>query len=101
MKVEVVYEVLRELKFVKSGYEFSENYLGKKKSYFSVLRARNVEPSVEVYITLVEALKIAANVVQAGDNKEFIEMKSTLRSMAKEVHADMVERCRCNLWHYP
>jgi hypothetical protein len=100
MKVETVYAVLKGLGLVQSAYEFSENYLGKKKNYLSVIRARKVEPSIEVTLTLAESLKLAATYIQAGDKEELKEMKGRLRVMAKEVKKDLEERCRCNLWHY-
>jgi|APSaa5957512535_1039671.scaffolds.fasta_scaffold280450_2 hypothetical protein len=100
MKVETVYAVLKGLGLVKSAYEFSENYLGKKKNYLSVIRARKIEPSIEVTMTLVEALRLAATYIQAGDREDLKEMKSKLRVMSKEVKKELEERCRCNLWHY-
>jgi len=85
---------------VQNAYEFSVNYLGKQKNYLSVIRARKVEPSIEVLVTLAEALRLAATYIQAGDNEELKELKGRLRVMAKEVKKDLEERCRCNLWHY-
>lgn len=100
LKVESVYAALKGLGLVKSQFEFSENYLGKKKNYMSVIKARKVDPSVEVTLTLAEALGLAATYVQAGDNEELRDLKNRLRFMSKEIKNEVKERCRCNLWHY-
>ena len=100
MRVEYVYDTLKGLGMVKSAYEFSENYLGKKKNYLSVIKTRKIEPSIEVTLTLAEALRLAATYIQAGDKEELKDLKDKLRYMSKEVKKEVEEKCRCNLWHY-
>ncbi|WP_167367348.1 DUF6626 family protein [Solemya elarraichensis gill symbiont] len=54
MLIDNVYEKLRENDLCSSAYEFSTNYLGKSRSYYSVLKARQLEPSISAIVEPVD-----------------------------------------------
>lgn len=47
-----IYNQLNQINLVKTQYEFSEKWLGRSKSYFSVLKRNGNEPSAAVLFTL-------------------------------------------------
>ena len=57
MLIESIYQILHDQSICDSGYEFSVRFLGKSKSYYSVLKARKMEPSIEAIATLELSLK--------------------------------------------
>jgi len=57
MNFEALYEEMKRAKLVDSAYEFSETYLGKSPNYYSVLKCRNLEPSIGAVINLEMALR--------------------------------------------
>jgi hypothetical protein len=86
MLLEKVYDELRQLHLCSSAYKFSVNYLGKSPSYFSVLKARNEEPSIEALVTLEAALNRKACLY--GDAHPCLtRTRKLLVELAKEVGA--------------
>ncbi len=57
MLIEQVFKKLQEENLCENAYDFSIRYLGKSKSYYSVIKARNEVPSISVISTLEAALK--------------------------------------------
>jgi len=51
--IEEIYKDLKKQKKCNSGYQFSREFLGKSNSYYSVLKARKEEPTLDV-ITVLE-----------------------------------------------
>jgi len=52
MLLEDTYNQLRFCNVVNNAYEFSTDFLGKNKTYYSVLKTRRQEPSVDTLIYL-------------------------------------------------
>lgn len=57
MLIEQVFDELQNEKLCDNAYDFSVRYLGKSKSYYSVIKARNEMPSIAAIATLEMALK--------------------------------------------
>lgn len=60
MLIEQVFKKLQNEKLCNSAYDFSVRYLGKSKSYYSVIKARKKMPSIATIATLEMALKNTA-----------------------------------------
>ena len=52
MELEQIYEQLVEQGLCKSGLQFSTEYLGRYKSYYSVIKATKAKPSINVLVNL-------------------------------------------------
>ena len=99
MKIKEIYSELKRMGVCRTAYEFSENYLGKKKNYYSVILAKKREPTIEVYLTLAEALSVANRYIIAGDNEELLGVKKRIKEMARELRKEIRQACRENLWY--
>ena len=78
-----IFEVVRELKLVESRYEFSEEWLGRCRSYFSAIVSSKREPSIAALTTL--KVRLEAVLREAGDKS------------AEQVHSAEDERIRLAL----
>lgn len=88
MVLEEVYRQLQQRNLCNSAYEFSVLFLGKSKSYYSVLKARNEEPSIDAIATLEFALKAKA-ALYSERHSVFIRTKNDLETLGEQV-----KRCR-------
>ena len=61
MELENIFDELHSVHICNSAYEFSTCYLGKSKSYYSVLKTKEIEPSIETLSMLEIALKNKAS----------------------------------------
>ena len=93
MVLEDVYKQLHNERLCDSAYDFSENYLGKAKSYYSVLKARNAEPSTDALVMLELSLKNKALVFESDKYEFFKKLRSGLLSLSNEVRNYRDERC--------
>lgn len=75
--IEVVFEELKSSGVVKSGNEFSRDWLGMEESYMRSLRAKKRQPSAKVLARCAKRLK------QTGDALSSSAMKSVLSSGQK------------------
>ena len=80
MLIDTVYKKLYDQHLCKSAYDFSVRFLGKSKSYYSVIKARNDIPSIEAISTLETALK---NTSLVYDNNKFPYYPKTRDSLLK------------------
>lgn len=86
MLLEDVYAKLKKQHLCSSAYQFSVDYLGKSPSYYSVLKARNEEPSIEAVVTLEFALKQKAALF--GDyHPVLVRTKAELNRLGEQVGA--------------
>ena len=79
-------EILTELKARKkctSGYQFGPTYLGKSKPYYSVLKARNEEPSLDAIVVLEHKLLNDTEVADLG-RKVTAYKEQTIARIIKE-----------------
>ena len=56
MFLENLYDEMRRAQLVRSAYDFSRKYLGRSPNYYSVLKARQLEPSIGTVLNLEKAI---------------------------------------------
>ena len=93
MKIKEIYEQLHEANLCDSAYDFSENYLGKAKSYYSVLKARNAEPSTDALVMLELSLKDKALVFESDTYEFYSRLRTGLLLLSNEVRDYRDRRC--------
>ena len=92
MLIDTIYEKLHEQRLCKNAYDFSVRFLGKSKSYYSVLKTRNDIPSIETIATLEIALK---NISSAYNNSKvpfFSKTHDTLLELSNDVGNYRIQR---------
>jgi hypothetical protein len=83
MQIYFVYDELRDLGVVRSRSEFSEKWLGRERSYLTVLKAKRRKPSCAVWATCAVSLLRAAEA--ANDNHApHSEVSTTCRALATQ-----------------
>ncbi len=82
--IERIYDTLKKEHFCASAYDFSERFLGKSKSYYSVIKTRHSNPSIDAIITLENVLQRKASLLPS-DNPIFARGKRLL----SDLHADV------------
>ncbi len=97
MQIENIYKELKNCQLCESGYDFSENYLGKSKSYFSVLKARKELPSIEALVLLEVSLKEKARMFDDDGYEIYKIRRKQLLSMSEEVGRIRADRCKRRL----
>ena len=93
MYLENLYQEMKEAQLVASAYEFSEKYLGKSRNYYSVLKARNMEPSIGAILALEYALNEQVDIAgtkRAEDGKATL---GCLLMLSHNVASYRNERC--------
>lgn len=83
--IEEVYEQLRNDNVCESAYQFSKDFLGRSSSYYSVLKARNKQPTTDVLLTLEYALANKAKAYCNNNYPYFIRTRNHLLKMKEEV----------------
>ena len=84
MLIEDVYTTLVNEKLCDSAYDFSQRYLGKSKSYYSVLKSRNISPSFDVILTLESSLQNTAS-LYSDRQPIFTRRIKSLNCLAEDV----------------
>jgi hypothetical protein len=84
MLIENIYQRLLDQNICDSGYEFSVRFLGKSRSYYSVLKARKEEPSIEAIATLEVALKNTSSLF-SDRHPIFTKTRISLQQLSNEV----------------
>ena len=93
MELQKIFEELRNVHVCKSAYEFSTSYLGRSKSYYSVLKVKEIEPSIEALSMLEIALKDKA-LSYANDKYEiFTVRRKQLLSLSEKVNVLRQQQC--------
>ena len=93
MVLEDVYKKLHKERLCDSAYDFSKNYLGKARSYYSVLKARNAEPSTEALVMLELSLKDRASMFESDRYEFYSRLRNGLLSLSKEVRDYRNKQC--------
>ena len=94
MYLENLYEELREADLVASAYEFSEKYLGRSRNYYSVLKARNMEPSIGAILTLEYVLNEEVDSIGTTNDLDRRAALGCLLMMSRNVASYRGERCK-------
>jgi len=87
MIIENVYEKLQEENLCSSAYDFSTRYLGMSRSYYSVLKARNENPSIEAIATLEMALLNKSKSFNNNSHPVILRIHSSLQNLCADVRA--------------
>ena len=84
MLIESIYQKLYKQNLCDSGYDFSVRFLGKSRSYYSVLKARKEEPSIAAIATLEIALKNTSGLF-SDRHPVLTKTRITLQDLAVDV----------------
>ena len=84
MLIESIYEKLHDQNICDSGYDFSTRFLGKSKSYYSVIKSRKKQPSIEAISTLEIALK-NTSCLFSDRHPIFTKTRISLQSLSNDV----------------
>ena len=82
--IESIYKTLHDQNICDSAYDFSVRFLGKSRSYYSVLKTRKEEPSMEAIATLEIALKNTSNLF-SDRHPIFTKTRISLQSLSNDV----------------
>lgn len=82
MQIYFVYDRLRELGVVHNRSEFSEKWLGRERSYLTVLKAKHRRPSCAVWATCAVSLLRAADAAANDTGARRRDAGTTFRSLA-------------------
>lgn len=93
MQLQNIFEELRGARLCESAYDFSTNYLGKSKSYYSVLKANKAEPSIGTLAVLEAALKEKASDYANDQYEIFTARRNQLLSLSDSVRALRQQNC--------
>lgn len=85
MLIEDVFQQLQKEKLCDSAYDFSTRYLGKSRSYYSVIKARNERPSIEAIATLEIALQNTANLYSKNSHPVIVKVHHSLCKLSNDV----------------
>ena len=98
MKIDNIYEQLKATNLCQSGYDFSVNYLGKTKSYYSVLKARQQTPSLEALVNLDYVLRQQIEWLDEGYDERMQATVMTLATLQLKVSEQIDEQCSTNVY---
>lgn len=101
MYLEGIYERMRDSHLCESAYEFSTVYLGKAESYYSVLKARNMEPSIDALVTLELSLINKASYYNDTATPFIVNTRNKLLRLSEEVSNYRTERTQDKLKNSP
>ena len=84
-----IYEDTKKLNSDLTQYEFSTEFLNKKKSYFASLKQRNLYPSYKTLVQLSNAFSNLANAVKDEPKLQtqynsFIKLKTDAEKLAEQ-----------------
>ena len=91
MKLQNIFEELNKVYLCDNAYEFSTQYLGKSKSYYSVLKTNKLNPSISTLAVLEMALKNKASEfvddrfdIFAVRRKQLLKLSDTVKAMRNQ-----------------
>jgi hypothetical protein len=97
MQLQKIFEELNGIRLCKSAYDFSTNYLGKSQSYYSVLKANKVKPSIDTLAILEIALKEKASDYENDKYEIFSLRRKQLLSLSNSVGEIRNQHCIAKL----
>ena len=99
MLIEQVFEKLQNEKLCNSAYDFSVRYLGKSKSYYSVIKARKKMPGIATIATLEMALKNTAFLFSNSSHPVINKTHQSLYELYPDrfdvISRQIISRCLC------
>jgi hypothetical protein len=100
MRLQNIFEELEKGYLCNNAYEFSAKFLGKSKGYYSVLKSRNLSPSISTLAVLEMALLNKANEFSNDEFPIFTVRRNKLLSLVNSVKEMRLERCDQQLNNY-
>lgn len=97
MNIHTIFSSLKKSRCCSNAYDFSENYLGRTKSYYSVLKARNLEPSLEAVLNLEYKLEELRTDLENDDEESLRNAATRLAIVSEQVAHYKQERCKKNI----
>jgi hypothetical protein len=94
MQLEPIYNELRGLNLCHSAYDFSERYLGRDKSYLSVLMVTQRPVTVETLSILKMALSDKASVLSHSDHPVIQRIHERLVALTGQVEHEIDKKFR-------
>ena len=80
--IELIFEELRETGAIRSGVDFSQNWLGMEGSYWRGLRAKRREPSLKAIARCAVKLRAVADDLSTIENPQIAATQARLRRLA-------------------
>jgi hypothetical protein len=93
MYLENLYQEMRAAQLVASAYEFSEKYLGRSRNYYSVLKARNMEPSIGAILALEYALQKQVDIAGSASTEDGRAKLGCVLMLSHDVASYRIKRC--------
>jgi hypothetical protein len=97
MRLQNIFEELETGYLCNNAYEFSAEFLGKSKGYYSVLKSRNLSPSISTLAVLEMALLNKANEFSNDEFPIFTVRRNKLLSLVDSVKEMRQQRCIAKL----
>jgi hypothetical protein len=97
MKLQEVYNELKQLNLCKSAYDFSVEYLGRDRSYYSVLKSTNTPPSIEALVMLDFALTQNVKELGNSDHPVIERTHTAVERMSSEIKQAINDKCRMSI----
>ncbi len=94
MELQEIYAQLKSLNLCKSGYQFSEQFLGMHRSYYSVILAQKSLPSINVLSTLEYVLKQLVSVLNEVGSFEVLNRRNKLQLLVGLVRSEIDYLCK-------
>jgi len=83
--IDAVFEQLKNDSVCESAYQFSREFLGRSPSYYSVLKSRKKQATIDVLFTLEFALENKAKAYNNNNYPFFIRTRNHLLQMKEAV----------------
>jgi len=99
MKLQNIFEELNRSYLCDNAYEFSTDYLGKCKSYYSVLKANKLNPSISTLAVLEVALMNKAGEYMNDEYDICKRRRKHLLKLSDSVKVMRQQQCDARLNH--
>lgn len=97
MQLQEIYEELKRVNLCKTGYAFSRDYMCKDRSYYSVLKAKRREPSVEAWVILGISLQRLEKNCSSSHREQLQSNAQKLRTLQEVVSLVIANKCESKI----
>jgi hypothetical protein len=80
--IEITFKELKQAGIIRSGTDFSKNWLGMEGSYWRGCQTKNREPSVKAIARCAVKLRTIADKLSTDENPKIIAFRTKLRKLA-------------------
>lgn len=96
-QISIAYRQLRTNELTRSQYDFSKRWLGKCQSYYSWLKSKKAEPSIDLLARLVYRLEDRVEHIERNPDPHFPELSAhdaeLLRGLIGGLSIELKRRC--------